>query len=216
MNGSPKVIISASGMCEAGRIRHHLKHNLWDSRSSVVFVGYQAEGTLGRSLINGIKNVNLFGEPVQVNADIINLEGFSGHADKDGLMRWLSGFKERPRQVFLVHGEPESKKSFANWVEEELGYLPTVVETVSEFELQEGKLLTKEETLKEVVDEELISNIRKKINDLHEALETVLYNSALIVGEKTSPEKNVEISNILLQLEKETLTLGTALSKTEK
>ena len=94
-------------MCEAGRIRHHLKHNLWDKKSSIVFVGYQAEGTLGRALLGGAKEVTLFGEPVQVNAEIYNLEGFSGHADRNGLMEWISGFQQQPKQVFLVHGEEQ-------------------------------------------------------------------------------------------------------------
>ncbi len=105
MDRKPKIIISASGMCEAGRIRHHLKHNLWDPKSSVIFVGYQAEGTLGRMLTEGQKDVVLFGEAVHVNAEIYNLEGFSGHADKEGLLGWLSGFKVKPKQLFLVHGE---------------------------------------------------------------------------------------------------------------
>ena len=109
---SPKIIISASGMCEAGRIRHHLKHNLWDSRNSIVFVGYQAEGTLGRMLIEGAKEVKLFGETISVKAEIHNLEGFSGHADQKGLMDWLSGFRQEPEQIFLVHGELEFKKRF--------------------------------------------------------------------------------------------------------
>lgn len=112
LDHSPKVIISASGMCEAGRIRHHLKHNLWDARNSVIFVGYQAEGTLGRSLLEGKEDVTLFGEKVHVQAHIHNLEGFSGHADQNGLLHWISGFTDlRPKQVFLVHGETDSKRT---------------------------------------------------------------------------------------------------------
>ena len=107
---SPKVIISASGMCEAGRIKHHLKHNLWDPKNSVVFVGYQAEGTLGRSIVNGDKDVSIFGEKIHINAEIYNLEGFSGHADREGLLEWISSFTKAPKEIFLVHGEEKSKK----------------------------------------------------------------------------------------------------------
>ena len=109
-DSSPKVIISASGMCEAGRIRHHLKHNLWDSRNSVVFVGYQAVGSLGRMLVEGKKDVTLFGEEIHVSAEIYNLEGFSAHAYQNVLFACLAGFQQKkPKQVFLVHGEKESK-----------------------------------------------------------------------------------------------------------
>ena len=101
----PKVIISASGMCEAGRIRHHLKHNLWRPESTILFVGYQANGTLGRILQEGVKEVRLFGETIEVKARIMQLEGFSGHADKDGLIRWINAFTNRPAKVFVVHGE---------------------------------------------------------------------------------------------------------------
>ena len=110
-NPNPKVIISSSGMCEAGRIKHHLKHNLWNPKSSIVFVGYQAKGTLGYSILNGDKRVTIFGEKIHVEAEIHNLEGFSGHADKNGLLEWLAGFKQRPKQIFLVHGEEDSKKN---------------------------------------------------------------------------------------------------------
>lgn len=102
---NPKVIISASGMCEAGRIRHHLKHNLWRPECTVLFVGYQAVGTLGRVLVDGVKEVKLFGESIAVCADIKQLPGLSGHADKEGLLEWVNAFTEKPKRVFVVHGE---------------------------------------------------------------------------------------------------------------
>lgn len=104
----PKVIISSSGMCEAGRIRHHLKHNLWRGECSIVFVGYQANGTLGRMLVNGIESVKLFGEPVAVQAQIHNFRGMSGHADKEGLHKWIKAFKTPIEKVFIVHGEEDA------------------------------------------------------------------------------------------------------------
>ena len=110
----PKVIISASGMCDAGRIRHHLKHNLWRPESSVVFVGYQAEGTLGRYLLEGAKSVKLFGEEIAVNAHIANLHGLSSHADRDHLISWISDFQHpKPQHVFVVHGDREVAPFFA-------------------------------------------------------------------------------------------------------
>ena len=116
---TPKVIISASGMCEAGRIRHHLKHNLWREECTILFVGYQAVGTLGRLLIEGSDEVKLFGEPIAVRASIRTLAGLSGHADKNGLLEWVEGFKEKPRRVFVVHGEDSVCKSFTEclWAE---------------------------------------------------------------------------------------------------
>ena len=108
-----KVIISASGMCDAGRIRHHLKHNLWRAESTIVFVGFQAIGTLGRSLLEGTKTVKLFGESITVNANIVRLHGISGHADQAGLLRWLSAFEQKPKRVFVVHGEASVCDSFA-------------------------------------------------------------------------------------------------------
>ena len=115
----PKVIISASGMCEAGRIRHHLKHNLWRKECTVLFVGYQAVGTLGRILIDGVKKVKLFGEEIEVNADIKVLAGVSGHADKNGLISWVSAFNPKPDAVFIVHGEDRVIESFRKTLIEE-------------------------------------------------------------------------------------------------
>ena len=118
----PKVILSASGMCEAGRIRHHLKHNLWRPECTVLFVGYQANGTLGRALVEGTQEVKLFGETIEVCAHIEQLAGISGHADKQGLIRWLQGFKKKPERVFVVHGEDAVCEAFTECLKNEYGY----------------------------------------------------------------------------------------------
>ena len=104
-NNEPKVILSASGMCDAGRIRHHLKHNLWRPECTVLFVGYQSGGTLGRALVEGAKEVKLFGEPIEVRASIRVLSGISGHADQAGLETWVNSFEPKPKKVFVIHGE---------------------------------------------------------------------------------------------------------------
>lgn len=117
-----KVIISASGMCEAGRIRHHLKHNLWKPESTILFVGYQAAGTLGRIILEGATEVKLFGETIQVNAEIRKLGGISGHADRNGLINWIQQFKTKPNKVFVVHGESEVCELFTKDLKEQYGY----------------------------------------------------------------------------------------------
>lgn len=216
MDQHPKVIISASGMCEAGRIRHHLKHNLWNPKSSIVFVGYQAEGTLGRMLVEGADSVMLFGEEIHVNAEIYNLEGFSGHADRDGLLSWLSGFIEKPSEIFLVHGEAESKLEFAKIIKQELGYEPTVVQGFSEFELVNHKIVNKEQAMKEAIDAENIVDIKKRIADIHDDIEHILYNTQLAVAEDIPPEKAAQIKNIVLELEKLSLNLGSAVTLEHK
>ncbi len=120
-NDKPKVILSASGMCEAGRIRHHLKHNLWRKDSTILFVGYQVLGTLGNALLNGAKEVKLFGETIEVQAKIENLPGISGHADVNQLTKWVSMFDPKPKRVFIVHGEDKVTEQFAAHIHEELG-----------------------------------------------------------------------------------------------
>ena len=121
-DSEPKVILSASGMCEAGRIRHHLKHNLWRPECTILFVGYQSAGTLGRSLLEGAQTVRLFGEVIEVKARICRLDGISGHADKNGLLTWINAFLEKPEKVFVVHGEDQVCESFAACLREEYGY----------------------------------------------------------------------------------------------
>ena len=117
-----KVIISASGMCEAGRIRHHLKHNLWRPECTILFVGYQVPGTLGFHLLNGAKEVKLFGETVHVEARIENLPGISGHADRNQLLTWIGHYTSAPEKIFVVHGEDAVCDSFARAIHEQYGY----------------------------------------------------------------------------------------------
>ena len=113
MDSTPKVIISASGMCDAGRIRHHLKHNLWRANSAVVFVGFQSPGTLGRRLLDGVEKVKLFGEEIAVKAKIVNFQGLSSHADHDHLVQWIKAFDPKPTHVFVVHGDEDVAPVFA-------------------------------------------------------------------------------------------------------
>ncbi|MBF1135870.1 MAG: MBL fold metallo-hydrolase [[Eubacterium] sulci] len=214
-NKEPKIIISASGMCEAGRIRHHLKHNLWNPKNSIVFVGYQGQGTLGRSLVEGIKMVTLFGEEIQVNAEIHNLEGFSGHADQNGLFAWLAHFEQKPKQIFLVHGEEESKKDFAKLVNEKLSYEPIVVMGNSEFELDMNKseIVNIDSAREQAAEADKIQKVRDKLSSIHLDLEQILYSANLAVEENISDKKITLINNIIQELEKSTINLATAVNE---
>lgn len=214
-DSKPKVIISASGMCEAGRIRHHLKHNLWDPNSSVVFVGYQAEGTLGRLLVNGIRDVALFGEAIHVNAEIYNLEGFSGHADRNGLISWLKGFRRKPSQLFLVHGEEESKMELADTIRKETGMEPTVITQVSEFEIVNGEVVGVENIYEDAIDTEAVEAARARIGEIHNQIEPLLYSTNLALGEVMSPEKMSRINDLILELQKVSLNLGSEITAKE-
>lgn len=137
---TPKVIISASGMCEAGRIRHHLKHNLWRPECTILFVGYQAVGTLGRILVEGVDEVRLFGETIGVRAKITTLAGLSGHADKNGLIAWLQGFEKMPQKVFIVHGESSVVDSFSACLRDEYGYDTYAPYSGTRYNLAEDRL----------------------------------------------------------------------------
>ncbi|QUC67998.1 MBL fold metallo-hydrolase RNA specificity domain-containing protein [Aristaeella hokkaidonensis] len=136
---TPKVIISSGGMCEGGRIRHHLKHNLWDSRNTILFVGYQANGTLGRIIYDGAESVKILGEEIDVKARIALLQGISGHADRDGLIGWLSAFEKKPSYVFVNHGDNLSCSGFASYVQENMGLQSLAPYSGSEFDLLKGE-----------------------------------------------------------------------------
>ena len=136
---TPKVIISASGMCDAGRIRHHLKHNLWRPECTILFVGYQSVGTLGRALVEGADEVKLFGETVSVRAEIRKMTGLSGHADKEGLIDWIRAFEEKPKKVFVVHGEDSVCTGFAECLKIEYGQRAYAPYSGTEFDLAGNK-----------------------------------------------------------------------------
>ena len=135
----PKVILSASGMCEAGRIRHHLKHNLWKPENIILFVGYQAEGSLGRRLLNGEKCVTLFGEEISVSAEICSLHGTSGHADQAGLTAWVEGFRKKPELIFVNHGDDESCEDFKKLLAGK-GYAADAPYSGAEYDLATGRM----------------------------------------------------------------------------
>ena len=139
MDPHPKVILSASGMCEAGRVRHHLKHNLWRKDSLILFVGFQAVGSLGRKLQEGATSVKLFGEEIAVNAEIHTLKGTSGHADKAGLLKWLGYFQKKPHTVFVNHGDDDQCQAFCRCLKD-MGYNAEAPYSGTEYDLLTGKM----------------------------------------------------------------------------
>lgn len=174
------IIISASGMCEAGRIKHHLKHNLWRKESTILFVGYQAIGTLGRKLVDGAKKVKLLGEEINVNARIEMIDGFSGHADKDGLLGWISKFNKKPKKIFIVHGEEEGMLEFADTIKESFG-IDTIIPTKGEaFVVNASKVIQSTEkpevsyTFKRLAVIELMETLKEEMEELTEILKMEL------------------------------------------
>ncbi len=140
LDARPKVIISASGMCDAGRIRHHLKHNLWRPESTILFVGYQAEGSLGRRILDGADHVKLFGEEIAVRARIVRFHGLSSHADRDGLVRWINLYAPKPQQVFVVHGEARAAENYAQTLTE-MGFSAHAPNYEEVYDLLENRMI---------------------------------------------------------------------------
>ncbi|CDE54338.1 MAG: MBL fold/beta-CASP domain-containing RNA metallo-hydrolase [Clostridium sp.] len=136
-SNEPSIIISASGMCDVGRIKHHLKHNIWNPKSTILFVGYQAPGTLGYEIVNGAKKVTIFGEEFAVNARIEYIEGYSGHADQEWLMNFVYSFYNKPKHIFLVHGEEESQEVLRNKILENTGIGVTIPEYGETYQLDD-------------------------------------------------------------------------------
>lgn len=176
-DSEPKVIISASGMCDAGRIRHHLKHNLWRPESTILFVGYQAEGTLGRILVDGKKEVKLFGEDIEVRAEVKTLVGMSGHADKKGLIEWLQNIGEKPDMVFVVHGDDDTAKFFTETLRGEYGYNAYAPYSGTSFNMITGEILQEAKPVPVKKKARRVSDIFARLLAAGQRLMAVIYKN---------------------------------------
>ena len=197
----PCIIISASGMCDVGRIKHHLKHNLWNPKSTILFVGYQAPGTLGRTIVEGAKKVKIFGEEIAVNARIEYIEGYSGHADQEWLLNFVYSFTNQPKHIFLVHGEPEGQEVLKQKIEENPGTKVKIPEFGQSFELvgEAPVLLEKSSKVaefdKEILRMDVLDSIEQMKDELLELENTVKEESFVAQDEeiRTLSEKIREI-----------------------
>ncbi len=184
----PKVILSASGMCEAGRIRHHLKHNLWRKDCTILFVGYQAADTIGRKLVDGASKVRLFGEDIAVHANITNLDGISGHADRDMLIGWLSHMTHTPKTVFVNHGDDQVCDSFASLVSEKLGFPAIAPYSGDGYDLITGDCFQKGV----ITPSKKYTEGRKRASMLYERLTDAMSHLRKIVeGMKDAPNREI-------------------------
>ena len=181
----PSIIISASGMCEVGRIKHHLKHNLWNPKSTILFVGYQAPGTLGYNIVNGAKKVKIFGEEIAVNARIEYIEGYSGHADQEGLMNFIYSFIKKPDHIFLVHGEPEAQDVLREKIEKETNIKIDAPEFGETYELSEDKVILTNKLERKITRtirtemEERLARVKQEIQDMEQYVREDMANKNL-------------------------------------
>ena len=201
------IIISASGMCEVGRIKHHLKHNLWNPKSTILFVGYQAPGTLGYNIVKGDKTVKIFGEEIAVNARIEYIEGYSGHADQDGLMNFVYSFRtKKPKNIFLVHGEPEAQDVLKEKIESEIG-IPVVIPEFGEtYDIKEQIEMTNK------IERKVTKTIRTEIVERLEKLKSEIldmdgYVRQDINNENLRDEDIFRINEKIKDLEKKILSV---------
>ncbi|NTW05594.1 MAG: MBL fold metallo-hydrolase [Peptococcaceae bacterium] len=179
------VIISASGMCDAGRIKHHLRHNLWRPEATILFVGYQAPGTKGAKLLEGVDFLRIYGEEIKVRADIRKIDGYSAHADQEGLLDWVAGFSKKPKKIFLVHGELEAAEALGQLIEEKYAIKIEIPKWQDEYDITVAAAYTKEqvsdaqravsEKLQRIIDrskgEKELTSIMHQLNDLEVLLE---------------------------------------------
>lgn len=207
----PKVIISSSGMATAGRIRHHLKHNLWDEKNSLVFVGYQAEGTLGRILLDGKRQVKILGEEIQVRAQIYDIEGFSGHADQNVLLDWINKFQKKPKKIFVVHGE-EGPATALSALIKHLYKIETIIPKIGDrFSIAKDEVeLTKGI---EIVPDMLREDIENELKTAYNQFEALINKSSEMVDDKLLAKKYDEIKNRLIDLQHRLMDLNIIVGK---
>ena len=199
----PHIIISASGMCEVGRIKHHLKHNLWNQNNTILFVGYQAPGTLGAKIVSGEKKVKIFGEEIAVNARIEYIEGYSGHADQEWLLNFVYSFITKPKHIFLVHGEPEGQKILKEKIIETVNIPVTIPDYGEDYNLDEQiKVLSKLSTNDkyrflrlEVIDR--LTTLKEELEEMSEIIKEDIFD------EDTQDEQIIEINTKIKELEQQ-------------
>ncbi len=199
----PHIIISASGMCEVGRIKHHLKHNLWNPNNTILFVGYQAPGTLGAKIVSGEKKVKIFGEEIAVNARIEYIEGYSGHADQEWLLNFVYSFITKPKHIFLVHGELEGQKVLKEKIQQTIEIPVTIPDYGENYNLEETvKVVSKVETFDkykflrlEVIDR--LTNLKEELNEMADIIKEDIFD------EDTKDEDILEINAKIKELEQQ-------------
>ena len=199
----PSIIISASGMCEVGRIKHHLKHNLWDPKNTILFVGYQAPGTLGAKIVSGEKKVKIFGEEVAVNARIEYIEGYSGHGDQEWLLNFVYSFINKPKHIFLVHGEPDGQKILKDKIVETTNIPVTIPDYGETYKLDDRiNVISKVDRFErpkylrlEVIDR--LATLKEEIEDMEDMIKDDIGN------EDKNDEEIEEINRRIKELEQQ-------------
>ncbi len=214
-SNEPSIIISASGMCEVGRIKHHLKHHIWDPNSTILFVGYQAPGTLGRKIVDGAKTVKIFGDELTVNARIEYIEGYSGHADQEWLMNFVYSFISKPKTIFLVHGEPEGQIILKQKIQGTTGIPVIIPEYGEQYELEEqvnrlGRVKEAKVREEQYIRLEVLGRIQTLKEEL-EDMSTIVQEEML--GEDVRDDKIVMLNNRIKELEQQIVKIVEESSK---
>lgn len=207
----PKVIISSSGMATAGRVRHHLKHNLWNQDNSLVFVGYQAEGTLGRILLDGAEKVKLLGEEIDVQLEIYNLEGFSGHADQKTLIDWIDNFKVKPKKIFLVHGEEGPANALGDIIKEKFGIETIIPNIMDKFNIKRDSIELKKGM---VVEPALLQqDIENELGNAYNQMAALIEKTEITYKDKIDDKNYDQLKNKIIELQHSLMDLNILFSK---